>query len=243
MALKKVRQVKLYEDVANQIEEAIVAGEFKPGDKLPSERELQDILGASRGTIRQSFRILEQKGVVEIKTGAQGGAFVRKITPEEITKSIALLIRFNYVTPDHIAKFREGIEGTLIASLAAENATEENVRNLKEKHDTLIRLSRQKDADWNAFDSQEGEMHILLGKMTKNPLYEALSSTIMQSVIHFPAYMGRTKEVMHEVIDDWQEIITCLETNDAPAAAQHIQNHILKWIESYKQGSALAQSK
>ena len=142
--LKKVRQVKLYEDVANQIEEEIIAGEFKPGDKLPSERELEEIFGASRGTIRQSFRILEQKGVLEIKTGAHGGAFVREITPDEISKSIALLIRFNFVTPDHIAKFREGIEGSLIANLAAENASQEDVQQLKAMLESLINLSVQK---------------------------------------------------------------------------------------------------
>ncbi len=41
---KKIKQVKLYEDVASQIEEAIIAGDFKPGDKLPPERELEEIL-------------------------------------------------------------------------------------------------------------------------------------------------------------------------------------------------------
>jgi GntR family transcriptional regulator, transcriptional repressor for pyruvate dehydrogenase complex len=235
--LKKVRQVKLYEDVANQIEEEIIAGEFKPGDKLPSERELEEIFGASRGTIRQSFRILEQKGVLEIKTGAHGGAFVREITPDEISKSIALLIRFNFVTPDHIAKFREGIEGSLIANLAAENASQEDVQQLKAMLESLINLSVQKKPNWPAFDSQEMEMHILLGKMTKNPLFEALSATIMQSVKHFPAFMGRDHAVMEEVIKDWKEIIDCLKKNNSAEAEKNIRTHILKWVESYKQGS------
>ncbi|WP_300464181.1 FadR/GntR family transcriptional regulator [Desulfobacula sp.] len=235
--LKKVRQVKLYEDIANQIEEEIISGEFKPGDKLPSERDLEEIFGASRGTIRQSFRILEQKGIIEIRTGAQGGAFVREITPDEISKSIALLIRFNFVTPDHIAKFREGIEGSLIANLAAQNADQKDVQELKAMLEGLIRLYGQKNADWPAFDSQEQEMHILLGKMTKNPLYEALSATIMQSVKHFPAFMGRNQAVMEEVIKDWKEIIDCLKNNNSTEAEKNIQAHILKWVESYKKGS------
>ena len=63
--LKEIRQTKLYQEVANQIEDAIISGEFKPNDKLPPERDLEGLLGVSRGTIRQSLRVLEQKGVLE----------------------------------------------------------------------------------------------------------------------------------------------------------------------------------
>jgi len=234
--LKKIKQVKLYEDVAIQIEEAIIAGDFKPGDKLPPERELEEILGASRGTIRQSLRMLAQKGMLEIKTGIHGGAFVKEVTSELITKSISLLIKFNYVTPDHIASFREHIEGNIIAKLAAENAQEEDVLELKSMLDRLVDISHQKELDWSAFDSQDHEMHVVLGRMTKNPLFEALSATIMQSVQHFPQYMGRKKIVMTEVISEWAEIIHRLEVKDPKAATQLITEHIHKWTESYKAG-------
>jgi DNA-binding FadR family transcriptional regulator len=194
--LKKIEHRKLYEDVANQIEEAIVSGELKPKDKLPPERDLEKMLSVSRGTIRQSLRLLEQKGILEIKTGAHGGAFVKEVTSELITKSISLLIKFNYVTPDHIADFREHIEGQIIAKLAVENAQQEDVLNLKFMLDRLLDLSRQEEMDWPAFDSQEQEMHVALGRMTRNPLLVALSATIMQSVGHFASYIGRTKKVM-----------------------------------------------
>lgn len=234
--LKKVKRVKLYEDIAFQIEEAIIAGDFTAGDKLPTERKLEEILGASRGTIRQSLRILEQKGVLEIKTGAQGGAFVREITAELISKSIGLLIRFNYVLPDHIAKFREGIEGILIARLAAENAEPSDVQELKEMLDGLIEISSRKDMDWPAFDALEGKMHVMIGRMTKNPLYEALTVTIMQSVRNFHQVIKRNKKTMTEVISDWEGIIRSLEKNDAEVARRLIRDHIYKWNDAYKAG-------
>jgi DNA-binding FadR family transcriptional regulator len=234
--LKKIEHRKLYEDVANQIEEAIVSGELKPKDKLPPERDLEKMLSVSRGTIRQSLRLLEQKGILEIKTGAHGGAFVKEVTSELITKSISLLIKFNYVTPDHIADFREHIEGQIIAKLAVENAQQEDVLNLKFMLDRLLDLSRQEEMDWSAFDSQEYEMHVVLGRMTGNPLFEALSATIMQSVHHFPQYIGRTKNVMNQVISEWTEIIKCLKDKDSKAANRLISDHILKWNNSYKMG-------
>jgi DNA-binding FadR family transcriptional regulator len=234
--LKKVLHRKLYEDVAMQIEEAIVSGEFKPKDKLPPERDLEKLLDVSRGTIRQSLRLLEQKGILEIKTGATGGAFVKEVSPELIAKSILLLIRFNYVTPDHIANFREHIEGQIIAKLAAENAQEEDVLNLKSMLDRLVNLSRQEELDWSDFDSQEHKMHALLGRMTRNPLFEALSETIMQSVHHFPQYIERTKKVMNQVIREWTEIIKRLDAKDSEGANRLISDHIHKWIEAYKAG-------
>ena len=232
--LKEIRQTKLYQEVANQIEDAIISGEFKPNDKLPPERDLEGLLGVSRGTIRQSLRVLEQKGVLEIKTGVHGGAFVKEITPELITRSISLLIRFNYVTPDHIAIFREHIEGKIIAKLAAENAQVEDVRNLKSMLDRLVSLSRQKELDWSAFDSQEHEMHVVLGRMTRNPLFEALSATIMQSIHDFPQFIERSKKVMKQVISEWTEIIKCLEAKDSKGANRLIADHIHGWIKSYK---------
>ena len=234
--LKKVRQVKLYEDVAEHIEEAIIAGDYKPGDKLPPERELEEILGASRGTIRQSLRMLAQKGVLEIKTGARGGAFVRQVTPDLISKSISLLIRFNYVSPDHIANFREHIEGEVIAKLAVENADEEDLAELITMFDRLVELTNQKAPDWEAFDAQEHKMHVVLGKMTKNPLYEALSNMIMQSLKDFPQHMGRKKNVMNQVISEWTAIIDRLQAKDARAATSLISKHISKWNEAYKAG-------
>jgi GntR family transcriptional regulator, transcriptional repressor for pyruvate dehydrogenase complex len=142
--LKKMKQSKLYEDVAVQIEESIIQGEFKPGEKLPSERELEDILGVSRSTIRQSLRILGQQNILKITTGAKGGAFVSEITPDIISKSISLLIRFNKVTPDHIEEFRLGIEGSLITRLAVENAEQDDIRNLKAMLNRLSDIGQSK---------------------------------------------------------------------------------------------------
>jgi DNA-binding GntR family transcriptional regulator len=95
-------------------------------------------------------------------------------------------------------------------------------------------LSRQEEMDWPAFDSQEQEMHVALGRMTRNPLLVALSATIMQSVGHFASYIGRTKKVMNQVISDWTEIINCLEAKNAKATKRLIAEHIHKWSKSYK---------
>ena len=59
-----------------QIEALILDGGLKAGDKLPGERQLTEIFKVSRGTLREAFRALEQKRLIEIRTGMNGGAFV-----------------------------------------------------------------------------------------------------------------------------------------------------------------------
>ena len=91
--LHKAKSLSLVENVVRQVEDAIVAGEYSVGDKLPSTRELQRILGASLGTIREGLARLEQKGLLAVKKGTKGGFFVNDVTTQPMTESIDLLMR------------------------------------------------------------------------------------------------------------------------------------------------------
>ena len=73
----KARQVtRPRAQVEAQIKEAILLGQFAPGDKLPPETELAEQFGVSRITVRDALRVLEARGLVRVKVGAMGGAFV-----------------------------------------------------------------------------------------------------------------------------------------------------------------------
>ena len=116
---RKAKQNRIFQDVVEQIQDVILDGKIKPGERLPSERELGEMLGTSRGTLREALRILEQKGLIEIRLGVNGGAIVKETNWEQMSETLALLIRSQSVALEHLAEFREGVEG-IIASLAAE---------------------------------------------------------------------------------------------------------------------------
>ena len=67
----------LYQDTVEQIENAILKGSLKSGEKLPPERELRETMLISRTTLREALKVLKQKGLVEIKLGSKGGAYVK----------------------------------------------------------------------------------------------------------------------------------------------------------------------
>ena len=76
---KQAKHNKVFQDIVDQIQNAIINNTFKPGNKLPAERELKEKFNTSRSTLREALRVLEQKGLIEIRPGVSGGAIVKKI--------------------------------------------------------------------------------------------------------------------------------------------------------------------
>ncbi|MCK7505951.1 MAG: GntR family transcriptional regulator [Desulfobacterales bacterium] len=107
----KVRQVRAFESVIQQVEAAILQGGLAVGDRLPSERELQGLLDVSRNTLRESLRVLEQKGLVEIRKGNRGGIFVKELNADSMTESLGLFVQSQRITMEQISEFRQDLEG------------------------------------------------------------------------------------------------------------------------------------
>jgi len=127
---RAAKQNRIFEDVVDQIQEAIIDGRLQAGDRLPAERELKGVLQTSRSTLREALRVLEQKGLIEIRLGMGGGAIVKSLTEDQVTESLDLLLRSQKVSLNHLAEFREGVEGDVVA-IAAERAKDSDIQLLK----------------------------------------------------------------------------------------------------------------
>ena len=90
---RKTPHNRIFQDLVGQIQEAILDGRLQPGDKLPSQRELVAMFQTSRASIREALRVLEQKGLIEVKLGVSGGAVVRNAGTGPITESLKLLLQ------------------------------------------------------------------------------------------------------------------------------------------------------
>ena len=178
---QRAKQSRIFQDVVDQIQEAILDGDLKTGDTLPPERELREMFKVSRGTLREALRVLEQKGLIEIKLGVSGGAVVKKLSIQEVSQSLDLLIRYQRVSLRHLAEFREGVEG-LVAGLAVERATPEDVSALKE----LVREAEShltnKASGWDAVIRLDNEFHMKMARIAGNPIYELVLRIIYDNI-------------------------------------------------------------
>jgi DNA-binding FadR family transcriptional regulator len=139
---KAAKQNRIFQDVVEQIQETILSGKLKPGEMLPSERELKAMLQVSRGTLREALRVLEQKGLIEIKLGVGGGAVVQDVSYDQMNESLALLIRYQKVSLRHLSEFRLGVEGR-VSALAAARATPADIIRLKSMLEQARQLSKK----------------------------------------------------------------------------------------------------
>jgi DNA-binding FadR family transcriptional regulator len=126
---KQAKQNRTFEDIILQIQHAILQGNLKEGDKLPSERNLRETFKVSRGTLREALRALEQKGLIVIKTGVQGGAIVCPVDNKLMSENLDLLLQRQKISLRELAEFREEVEG-LVAVKAAEKAKNRDIKQL-----------------------------------------------------------------------------------------------------------------
>ena len=170
---RAARQNRIFQDVVEQIQEAIIDGQLKVGDRLPPERDLKEMLETSRSTLREALRVLEQKGLIEIKLGMGGGAVVKKVSSDLVAESLDLLIRSNQVSLQHIAEFRERVEGDVVR-LATSRLTKSDIDELEKLLDDSRQCLAQGVNGVSDFLSADQHIHQCFAKITGNPIYISL---------------------------------------------------------------------
>lgn len=168
-----IQNRKVYEQVIEQIQENILAGDLKKGDRLPSERELSEVMNISRTSIREAIRVLEAMGVVESIQGE--GNFVC-INPEKsLLQPLSMIFKLNNGKSQDIFELRKVLE-IESARLAANRATNIDCRELL----SIVNQMEDETLDKNRNEvlvKLDKEFHNKLASMSKNYLIECLFAT------------------------------------------------------------------
>ena len=199
----KVRQVRAFESVIKQMEAAILQGSLCVGDRLPSERELQAMMDVSRNTLRESLRVLEQKGLVEIRKGHRGGIFVKQINADSMSESLGLFVQSQRITMEEISEFRQDLEG-LLTRRAALRAGSKDIGELKRLLKQAVDLSESGVAKWDEFMQMDKEIHLALARIAGNPLHHFFLETVHSNFhrYHISAYLPRDEETIQTTLAD-----------------------------------------
>lgn len=166
-----VKAGRASEEVALQIEAAIVDGRLSPGERLPSERDMQSQFGTGRGVVREAIKILKQKGLLEVKKGAKGGAYVRQLDVGNVSESLALFLKQQPVEPEKLIEFRETLDRT-ITQLAIAHAPQREKDELLKEALRLEAMLREDEPDLIATSEMDRHLNLTLARMARNPLFE-----------------------------------------------------------------------
>jgi DNA-binding FadR family transcriptional regulator len=236
---KVAKSTKVFQNVVDQIQEAILDGRLKAGESLPSERDLKEMFGISRGTLREALRVLEQKGLIEIRLGVGGGSIVKPLDADQVTESLGLLIRSRQVSLTHLAQFREDVEG-LVAARAAEQRNQDHIQDLN----NLLGQARQcVDAGANRrqeFIEVDKQIHMKLAEITANPIFIFVLHSIHENIHrYYDRFLSMELPELEENYQFLSAVVNAIETGDGTSARELVQNHVKKFNQYMEQRAAI----
>ncbi len=237
-AFQKAKKNRIFQDVVNQIQEAILDRRLKTGDMLPPERELRETFNISRGTLREALRVLEHKGLIEIRVGTGGGSVVKQAGMEQFTETFTLMIRSGNLSVLDISEFREGIEGK-IAWLAAERASDKEIHSLEELLKQAGRYNDKGEAGWQDFLRMDREIHKTLAAISNNSLFQYAAQVVHDNITqYYDRFLEYSPERMAENLQDLKDMVSTVRKHLPKEAAQCAYNHVNSFTKRMRQKEA-----
>ncbi len=234
-----IRQARASGEIVAQIERAIFGGQLAPGDRLQSERELAEQFGVSRITVRDALRVLEARGLVRVKVGASGGAFVSETNLDQVAESISTMIRLKRMTLSELAEARTVVEAAT-AELAAQRADHAAVTQITATVESGRRVVRERDSHLMA----SMDFHVAVARAAGNEVLYATVRAYHELIVGALRDMrdprsARATQKYHE------EILDAIRKRDADAARAAMLEHLAefekrlrKWLQSTKTATA-----
>jgi DNA-binding FadR family transcriptional regulator len=184
VTFENVKQPKLAEVIAAKVRDQIRAGTLEIGARLPPERDLIDLFGVSRGTLREALTLLASQGFIDIRTGRNGGAYVTQPSVDSLVSTLDVLLSV-YQTPMwQLLETRAFIE-PIATSLACQRATSQDLERINLSVEEMEEAMASGDDD--LFRRQTINFHVLIAAAAHNELIRTLT-VITQELIFSKAY-------------------------------------------------------
>ena len=216
------REQRLYERVVEKVLELISSGQWKPGYRLPAERELSEAFGVSRTVVREAVKALEARGVLESATGS--GVSVRLADFNMVSRSLQTYMQLtNQVDFEfRLNEVRRVLEVEMVA-LASSRITPEQRKQLRE----ICQQMRVSGNTAKQMAELDFRLHVTLAEATQNDLFKVLLAPLInqlrdQIILTWEDF----PRPVNLVFDQHEAIVAAVESGDAEAARQAMIKHL-----------------
>ena len=226
-AWEPVQRVRTYEQVMSQIEDRILDGRLKAGDKLPSERDLSALLGVSRPSLRESLRVLEALGIVDIRPGggAEGGAVLVGEPGSGFVNLLKLQLALGQFDQKEVLETRIALE-TWCCEEAAVRASEQDHHELE----LILDAMDNPDISTAEFNRLDAAFHVRIAESTGNTLSShlmgSLRTAINRQMIEAYARLEDWKKTATVVRSEHRHILNAIRQRDANESRRAVGDHI-----------------
>jgi GntR family transcriptional repressor for pyruvate dehydrogenase complex len=231
---RPIRRLRTHEQVLAAIEDQILKENLRIGDRLPSERELAELLGVSRPSVREALRVLEWMGVIAagVGSGKDAGSIIQARSTEAFTRLLRIHLALSNFSLDDVV----GIRTTLEAAAAETAATQATPADLERLERILDRMADQALAplDFNELDT---EFHVGIAVASGNrliaELMQSLRDVMKNEMIHAFDMLGPNwRRSSARLMAEHREVLTAISTNQGAAAAAAVTRHIRDFYQS-----------
>ncbi|MDQ1910088.1 FadR/GntR family transcriptional regulator [Paenibacillus sp. GD4] len=224
MEIQKITTRKIYEVVAEQIKEQIVSGALKPGEKLPSTKELSERYQVGRSTVREALSALKAMGLVEAHQGE--GSYVRIIEAQDVELPELGSLLMSRETVMELIEARQALEISN-AALAAEKRTEADL----ERFEAVLKRMEEHLGDEVEGERTDLEFHLILAEATHNSIMMRMIDSIssqMQAAIRETRRLQlyAQKEVARQLYQEHKAIFQAIRDRNPAAAQEQMQKHL-----------------
>ena len=220
--MRTIRRRKLYEEIAERVEERIRNDEIAPGGRLPSERQLMREFGVGRPAVREAVFHLNRMGLIELRSGER--AKVAEPTAEVVVETLSGTARHFLSQPggiDHFQQARVFFE-TGLARYAAEKATPEDLAGLV----AALEANRQAVGDVKKFGVTDVAFHYALAVIPRNPIYTAIHAAIIEWLVEQRQVTLSIPGQNRIAYEAHADIYRAIEARDADEAERQMRTHL-----------------
>lgn len=225
---KVVSTRRTFEEVTDQVRELLLGGSLQPGDRLPAERELSKMLGVGRPALREALRALEAAGLIELRKGKLGGAFISQGKPSIVSARMSDLLRLGNVSVEELFEVRLWMETGMVRTACARR-TDEDLRALREN----VRLAEELHLQGRYEERIVAniQFHNLLADACHNPVAELVTRGLSDALQGLISRVGT--ELSRGTFRYRHDIVKALEARDEVAAEQAIARIIKSAEQTY----------
>jgi DNA-binding FadR family transcriptional regulator len=237
---KAVSFNRVSQAIVEQVKLLLRQGRLKPGDRLPNEREMCERFGVSRVTVREALRVLEAGGLIQIRVGARGGAFVTSPTSQQVGAGLADLLNLSPLTAPDVTEARQVFELGIVP-LVVERATDDDITALRD----MVR-GHQAALDRGEYDmSMSADFHVRVAACTHNPAIEMLVQSF-----HGPLLMSLLEAQVvaplmgHRGSEEHAAFIDAIAARDVERALSIMREHLQRTADrvSHRSDATSAQT-
>lgn len=222
--LKQLRSIRLSDQAVEQISASIMDGFYEPGSKLPSESELMDQLKVSRSSIREALRILESRGIVNVRAGS--GAYVSEqpFNFQLADEAIDWLLKRKGALVQ-LLEVREILEG-FAASLLSQRLDEQILAQLKDNLQRRTQAINAQEPDANEIGEIDFQFHELIADACGNQVVKEFICAITTRMTTSNCAMITLSTKKITSFHDHSKILEAIESKDSVLAEQMMRAHI-----------------